>query len=270
MDRFFEGYDRAFILPDEREEIEGFRACLALNGRTFDWAPDPSREVVMTLETGDGVLIGGANFLATRLADIRASVAVALNYIYVERAFRGRGLSRTLLDSVSRLAASLWDDGDGPVLLFIEQNDPIAKSGADSLADSAHSGIDQIDRLEIWARLGASALDMSYVQPALSSDKEPDASLIYAVVGAKGAGVDAGLVRRHLVNFFGISVLKGRDPGQDAVAAPQLIALTRRIEGHEAVGLIDMPPLLAALREGRAPQSMSFVDLAHRLSGAKP
>ncbi|MBX3479496.1 MAG: hypothetical protein KF842_03785 [Caulobacter sp.] len=270
MDRFFEGYDRAFILPDEREEIDGFRACLALNGRTFPWAPDPSREVVMTLETGTGDLLGGANFLATRLADDRASVAVALNYIYIERPFRGRGLSRDLLASVSRLAGGLWDDGEGPVLLFIEQNDPVAKSDSDSLADSAHSGIDQIDRLEIWANLGASALDLAYVQPALSPDKAPDSSLIYAVVGAGGSGVDAGLLRRHLVNFFGISVLKGRDPGGDLVAAPQLQALAGKVDRHDEVALIDFPPLLAALRNGEAPQASSFVDLAHRLAGAKP
>jgi hypothetical protein len=29
--RFFEHYDRAFVLPNEKEDIEGFRTCLALN-----------------------------------------------------------------------------------------------------------------------------------------------------------------------------------------------------------------------------------------------
>ena len=28
---FFEGYDRAFVLANEKEELEGFRTCMALN-----------------------------------------------------------------------------------------------------------------------------------------------------------------------------------------------------------------------------------------------
>ena len=31
FEAFFAGYDRAFILPNEKEDAEGFRACLALN-----------------------------------------------------------------------------------------------------------------------------------------------------------------------------------------------------------------------------------------------
>ncbi|MFC5345275.1 hypothetical protein ACETK8_04235 [Brevundimonas staleyi] len=71
LGRFFEGYDRAFVLPDEREELEGFQACLALNrthrhafGRTHS-------EQVAVLEDEAGERLGGVNFLATLIGEAR-------------------------------------------------------------------------------------------------------------------------------------------------------------------------------------------------------
>ena len=98
LKRFFEGYDRAFVLPDEREDLSGFETCLALN-RTHRLAHGRTQcELVAVLETEGGDLLGGANFLATTIKRAGAPPAsVALNYIYVETAARGRGLLRTLL-----------------------------------------------------------------------------------------------------------------------------------------------------------------------------
>ena len=47
-------------------------------------------------------------------------------------------------------------DPDGPApVLFIEQNDPLRLTAEAYAADSDHSGLDQVDRLAIWARMGA-------------------------------------------------------------------------------------------------------------------
>jgi GNAT superfamily N-acetyltransferase len=212
--------------------------------------------VVVIDDAASGGLLGGANFLATRMAGAPAGhpeVAIALNYLFVEPAARGRGLARRLKEEVGRLgnlAVGLPEDAPPPAL-FIEQNDPLRLSDADYAADSAHAGIDQVDRLAVWAHMGARLVDFGYVQPALSEGQESDDGLAYAVMnealGALGA-VDAGYLRAHLESFFGISVLKGGDPAADPVAGGQLAELAALSAAGEAVALLPMTPAIAALR----------------------
>lgn len=262
--RFFSGYDRAFVLPDEREELGGFEACLALNrshrhayGRTHS-------ELVAIFEDEGGTLLGGANFLATAI-DRGAHLppaAVALNYVYVEEAARGRGLLRIILGAVRDLAlVALGLDRDGPPpAIFIEQNDPLRLTPEEYAADTAHSGTDQIDRLAIWARVGTRIVDFPYVQPALSEGQQADDGLIYAAVGYPGESVDPGLLHDHLQSFFGISVLKGAADAPGGVATAQLAALAAC---RAPVRLLPMEPALAWLRGGRPTEDFdSFRALA--------
>src|SRR6187551_1635119 len=71
FDAFFEGYDRAFILPDEKESINGFRACLALNHgderARLEGEYGSFRELCLIARDEAGVLVGGANLIALRL-----------------------------------------------------------------------------------------------------------------------------------------------------------------------------------------------------------
>jgi GNAT superfamily N-acetyltransferase len=264
LTRFFAGYDRAFVLPDEREELDGFEACLALNtshrhayGRTHS-------ELVAIFEDESGTLLGGANFLATAIdrGPALPSAAVALNYVYVEEAARGRGLLRLALAAVrqlARIALGLAPDGPAPAI-FIEQNDPLRLTAEEYAADTAHSGTDQVDRLAIWARIGTRIVDFPYVQPALSAGQQPDDGLIYAAVDYPGDAVDAGLLHDHLESFFGISVRKGEAEAPGGVAAAQLAALAAR---RAPVALLPMEPAIAWLRGGRAADGFdSFRTLA--------
>jgi GNAT superfamily N-acetyltransferase len=268
LKRFFEGYDRAFVLPDEREDLTGFETCLAMN-RTHRHAMGRTHcELVGVLEDEDGVLLGGVNFLATRIArDGAPSAAVALNYIYVEEASRGRGLLRQALAAVRTLALTALDldpDGASPAL-FIEQNDPLRLTSDEYAADTQHSGLDQVDRLAIWARVGARVVDFPYVQPALSADQHPDDGLIYAAIDYPDAAVDAGLLHDHLESFFNISVLKGEADPPGGAASSQIAALAARAA---PVPLLDMAPALAWLRAGRSTEGFeSFRDLAREAGG---
>ena len=258
--RFFEGYDRAFILPDEREEFDGFVRCLALNATHREAYGRRHCEVAMIFEEADGTLLGGANFLAATTGAGDAAT-VALNYVYVESAARGRGLLRRILADVRRTALTVLDlDPDGPEpVLFIEQNDPLRLTEEAYAADSSHSGLDQVDRLSIWARIGARVVDFPYVQPALSADQQPDDSLIYAAIGYPGHALPARLLHDHLQSFFGISVLKGAAEAQGGPAARQLDALSTRAT---PVALLPMPPALARLTAAPRPDFNSFRDLA--------
>ncbi|AMK20485.1 MULTISPECIES: hypothetical protein [Sphingobium] len=256
--RFFAGYDQAFLLPDEREELNGFKTCLALNPECRRRFGRFHRELVLIIENGQSHLLGGANFLATKMTDVpegHPEVAVALNYLFVEEAARGQGLSRRLLSAVAILAnrsVGLPDEASWPAI-FIEQNDPLAMSLENYAADTAHSGIDQVDRMALWARLGATLIDFPYVQPALSVQQEPDESLAYAAVSFPLWAIDAGYFRGHLESFFGISVLKGGNPAFDPAAAPQLALLAKMAEQGATVPLIAMESALERLRGMRQP-----------------
>ncbi|MGV3578099.1 hypothetical protein [Brevundimonas sp.] len=268
LDRFFEGYDRAFVLPDEREELGGFQACLALNrthrhafGRTHS-------EQVAVLEDERGERLGGINFLATAIGQgATARAAVALNYVYVEEPARGRGLLRQCLTAVRTLAPAVLGLGpDGlPGAVFVELNDPLRLTPEAYALDTEHTGLDQVDRLAIWARMAARVVDFPYVQPALSEDQEADDSLIYAAVGFPEPAIDSRLLHDHLQSFFGISVLKGRAEADDGAGGRQLAALEGRAE---PVRLLEMGPALDWLRAGRPTQDFdSFRDLARRAGG---
>jgi GNAT superfamily N-acetyltransferase len=265
LERFFDGYDGAFVLPDEREELVGFRDCLALNASMPVFRDRSHREYVLVVEGVDGSLLGGANFLAVRIdQEGGPPVSIALNYVYVDRAARGRGLSRTLLAAVGRVGnRALLAGGSLPPAIFLEQNDPLRLTPAAYATDTQHSGLDQLDRLAIWARLGARIVDFPYVQPALSTEQKPDEGLLYAVLEFPGHRVPAAYLHDHLESFFGVSVRKGKPLSDDAVASQQLELLRTRKSP------LDLLAIAAAVefvrRVGRDGAGADFRSLARRL-----
>lgn len=268
LDEFYEGYDRAFILPDEREDLHGFRQCLALNATYGHAFGRCHREMVIVVNDGNGMLLGGANFLAVGMPPRTGwpVATVALNYVYVERAARGRGLLRQLLAGVRRLAlmaTGLPADAPGPTI-FIEQNDPLRLTEADFRLDTGHSGTDQVDRLAIWNRMGARIVDFPYVQPALSPGQQPDDRLVYAAIDHPGEAIDPHLLHDHLESFFAISVLKGMTEAPGGTAAAQLALLAKR---DTPLALLPIGPALEWLRNGfgkhRGAAPGSLRDLAH-------
>jgi GNAT superfamily N-acetyltransferase len=254
IERFMAGYDQAFVLPDEREEIEGFRTCLAINDRARHWFGRTHCELVMVLEdAAAGTVLGGANFLATRIPQVPSDhppVAVALNYLFVESQARGRGLSRMLKQAVETLANEAVDAPASavPPAMFIEQNDPLRLSAEDYTRDSAHSGIDQVDRLAVWAQLGAQLVDFPYVQPALSSEQRSDEGLAYAVMNLAVPAIDAAWFAAHLESFFAISALKGARIASDPVASGQLERLRDMAAVGQKVSLLSLRHAVEALR----------------------
>src|SRR5690606_18654674 len=64
LEEFYAGYDRAFVLPDEREDLDGFVDCLRLNQTLPSLFGRRHSEQVLVVKGHDGALLGGANFLA--------------------------------------------------------------------------------------------------------------------------------------------------------------------------------------------------------------
>lgn len=271
FDAFFAGYDRAFVLPDEKEDADGLRACLALNhgaaGEHLRAAFGPFRELCLLARDADGGVVGGANFIAMPAPDPERRATANLNYLYVDPAARGRGNLRRLVAAVMEIVGALFADAAGSLapLVFIEQNDPFAMSAEAYASDCAASGLDQIDRLRIWTRLGAKLVDFPYVQPALSAEQGPDATLVYSVLGTDAGSLDAALMRHHLAAFYGISVLKGAPLAADRTASAALAALDAKAAAGARVQLIDLAPLLGLItrREGVA-AALGFVPTSVR------
>ena len=254
---FYAAYQRAFILPDEIEELAGFQACLSLNHGdaharlSAEYGPF-LEACVLARDEADGALVGGANLIALRHDIAGIPVLTAnLNYIFVPGPARGQGWFARLLSAVTAgipgmLATSSQNVGTR-ILLFIEQNDPLRMDAADYARESAHSGIDQFDRLRIWAARGARVVDFAYVQPALSSEQSPDDGLVYSVIGAQGPTLDSCLLASHLRGFFGISVLKGKPIASDPVAVRQLDTLAALCRHNTSLPLLDAGKALGGL-----------------------
>jgi GNAT superfamily N-acetyltransferase len=260
FERFFAGYDRAFVLPNEKEEADGFRTCLALNHgaeRTRLAAEfGPFREVcLIARDAEDRTLVGGANFIALEVPDDHEPVISAnLNYIYVDANLRGKGYFGRLVRAV-RHAVPLSLGRAGEALIFIEQNDPLRMSAEDYARDTAFTGLDQLDRMRIWAKQGAKVIDHPYVQPPLTAEADPDDNLIYGVLSDR-ADIAACTLHEHLRKFFGISVLKGAPLGQTEIAARQVRALAALCADRRRIALLDPKDFLARTPDRTAAEAL--------------
>jgi hypothetical protein len=260
---FFAAYDRAFILPSEKEEWDGFVECLKLNhGNAYEtlastWGPFREWVLLARSPVSPSTVIGGANLICFPLHTDAASLVLSmhLNYLFIDPSERGKGYLRKLIgicqDVVTRSFVPQPTSGVLPVLMFLEQNDPLKLTPEDYQRDSSHGGIDQVDRIRIWRRVGARIIDFPYVQPALSDSQEPDAGLMLSVVGVEGDTVDACWLQHHLERFFAISVMKGGDPRTKETSGNQLTLTANACRAGIPIPLLDPLPWLRSL--GSAP-----------------
>jgi len=283
LDDFYSGYDAAFVLPDEKEDYAGFAECLALNaGDAYAQLRQRYgifREfVLVAYDPHTDTRIGGANFITFPLAHAghtdEVLLSINLNYIFTNIEVRKRGYFKRLVHDLPALAFQLlaitnredipptWKSAVASTtsqppqtLIFIEQNDPFQMSAEAYQLDTQYSGLDQIDRIGIWARLGAKIIDFPYVQPPLTSHQQADQSLVYAVLGTDANLLDACFLRDHLQRFFGISVLKGRDITKIPSATEQLEALQDSCNQGKPITLLNAGLLPAALH-GKRPASL--------------
>jgi GNAT superfamily N-acetyltransferase len=260
LDAFFAAYDTAFVLANEKEEIGGFRDCLALNAGARHEALQarygPFRELLLVArDDDDGTIVGGANFIVIAQAAQAAhgiGFTVNLNYLFVTPPRRGRRRSRQLLSACRRLAgivAAAWQPQPAArCLVFLEINDPFRLTPEQYRLDSQHAGIDQVARLAYWARMGATVLDWPYVQPALSAQQADDTTLALAVLDAGRAQLPAAVVLWHLERFFAISVLKGAALASSASAQAQVQRLQRDAAAQRELNLLELAHAGANLR----------------------
>ena len=262
LDSFFAEYDRAFVLPNEKEEIEGFRECLALNlppaYESLAARHGPFREfVAVAVENSEGseTLVGGASLICYPLRSETGSpvLAMNLNYLFVLPKQRRRGNLGRILHACGLLARRAFlPQGDAPtldiipLLIFMELNDPLKLDPTEYVLDTTHSGVDQLKRIGIWAKAGARIIDFPYIQPALSLAQAPERNLLLAVWGTTETELSACLLRDHMATFFAISVLKGGDLSQSPDAQEQLNLLDNICQSGTRLALMDPTPYLTS------------------------
>jgi hypothetical protein len=264
FEHFFAAYDKSFVLENEKERFAGFAECLALNDgpgyQALSALYGPFREFVVVVRNTSETVLGGLNLITFPLAESGGAghlLSLNLNYIFVVPSQRRHGVFRTIVSDLPGLALALFKHTNAcdiprewgapqpspAVYTFIEQNDPYRMTPQDYVLDTQATGVDQLARIAIWARQGAKIVDFPYVQPALTADQEADPNLVYAVLGAKGGSLHPELLSQHLQRFFAISVLKGRDPNDNAEAHQQLAKLAALKSARARVALLEMVDL---------------------------
>lgn len=278
FETFFAAYDNSFVLENEKEGSSGFAECLALNeGAGYQALCSrygPFREFVVVVRDPSATVLGGLNFITFPLPDPDGTehlLSLNLNYIFVVPSQRGRGVFRSLVSELPDLALALfrhtnmgdvpaeWDAHQPTVHAFIEQNDPYRMTPQDYLLDTQATGVDQLARIAIWARLGAKIIDFPYVQPALTVAQKADPNLVYAVLGTKASSLHPALLCQHLRRFFAISVLKGGDPDDNPEAQRQLRSLAALKSAGARPALLSMVDP-AGLPKPGAPHSAGEVS----------
>ena len=258
LEEFYDGYEKAFVLPNEREELEGFRDCLALNLAPRREALDtPLRNVLRNRPDRPGWHAradgrrGQSHRLCTEALCRRRRPAADDHqlelYVHREPAPADADYLRALLETVAPTARTMLGlEPHLPALTFIEQNDPLRMSVDDYVRDTKATGLDQVDRIAIWARLGALVVDFPYVQPPLSATQAPEELLVFSVLGASKPRLSACRLEHHLRRFFAISVLKGGSPDDMPSARNQLVSLADLCRRNRPIDLLDPQPWIAS------------------------
>jgi GNAT superfamily N-acetyltransferase len=204
--------------------------------------------VFVASEVAAGTSIGGGNFIVLSHAHPSdrsppAYRTIHLNYVYVRAEHRRRGYFKQLVRMVDPIATLALPFGaDAESFVFIEQNDPLKMTAKAYAQDTLQTGLDQVQRVGVWARRGARIIDFDYVQPPLSYAHSADASLALCLLRPDLSRIDACVVRNHLRAFFGISVLKGGEPYEASAARNQLTSLDRACMEMRYFRLFDPRP----------------------------
>jgi len=261
---FYADYDQAFVLENEKEALDGFVACHALNhGDAYvDLVQryGPFREFTLIVrDATTQARLAGANFIIFPVETLDAAgpvLSMNLSYVFVNVNARKQGVFARLVRDMPSIAFRLFAETNAhdllenwlsrstadpnfvpPLYMFIEQNDPDRMSAEDYARDTAYTGLDQRARNAMWTRLGARIIDFPYVQPPLSAEQEADDGLFYGVIGYPEPRLSACLLREHLLRFFGVSVLKGQPISTNAAASRQIARLGEMCQSGTTIAL---------------------------------
>ncbi|HEX7071418.1 MAG TPA: GNAT family N-acetyltransferase [Rhodothermales bacterium] len=202
FDRMYALYEASFPDDSEREPRDVWEAALDGQAKCY------RLEFFVALD-GEQVA-GGVAF--EYYPDSRCGL---VTFVFVDPSRRREGLATELL---SRVEARLKETSGGALrYVFAEAEDP-ERAAALGVA----TAIDPAVRLSILSRLGARAVDVTYVQPALAPGKRPAHHLRLLVIFPRHAlAVSRSDLRAFLIPFYGSLI---PDPAEAAALADEVVA----------------------------------------------
>jgi hypothetical protein len=278
VDDFYAVYEKCFPIPGERESREGFNEILtegnfdkALKAKVGEY-----REFLYILrDPATKEVIGGLNFVAYLHNGDQPTMHST--YAFLAPAYRGLGLANEMFDMRDKIGINFFAQTPqgraalkkfGGVYTCSEQNIPELMDGLSYVKDSSQA-IDQVRRLEIWTKLGYSALNFPYVQPPLVDGGDPCDVLSLntyrrpVTLNARG-GFDLGPIERpdtipaqslynHLRAFFTQSVCKDPNtPETDATTMNTLASLSKLIKAGQPVYTVPLDERKKYLQEWKS------------------
>lgn len=172
---FIDLYASIFTDPDEREDTDGLisrvKGLEKVTGQTI---------LVICVRKTDREVVGGFIFELHR-----ASSCLLLTYIFTKQNERGRGIGYSLIQTVlPYMVSNLMNVKIKAVFLETENPafTPISTIPTQQGSiDAANSGIEAMHhkRLAFFRKAGAKWLDVSYVQPRLSTDPKDFGNRVY-------------------------------------------------------------------------------------------
>lgn len=185
FEAMYDLYVSAFPEDSERESKETWEQALALGD------DGPYRLEFVVCEAGKNVAGGVA------LEYYPKSACGLLTFLFVSEAHRQKGVARAL---VERACARLDEASRGRLrYIFAEAEDPVRVQSF-----GIKTSMDPVLRLRALSRLGARAVQIDYVQPALGPEKRPAEHLILLLLApARAERVDRPILRAFLLEFYG-------------------------------------------------------------------
>lgn len=241
---FYEMYEAAFPIADEREPPEAFDAILGFNANLpLQISHGPYREIVVAIRAWDGgPVVGGHVFgITTSAAHRECGMAASVQgiYTFLHPCWRGAVPIRTLTEYSQRAASRVFEtpgfEPRQPPPIIFEVNNPLRMSAQEIELDTRLSGTDPFRRYMFWRRSGFWPLDFPYVQPQLRVDASPIGYLDLFCTHGAATSLPPKVLLRHLSAFMSVSVLKGRDAGEDADFA----TMKEWLESHDTVEFKD-------------------------------
>ena len=215
--QIYDAYEVAFPIDEEREELDGLKACLACNLNSELQSRFDGFEESWFYISDAGKIAGAINiflcdFAGTPAAELAAG-AMHINYIFVDDAYRFKGLATQLYRAAQLHAKTRWGD-DAPFYEFCEQNTAC------------------IGRA-FFERNGFKTLDFPYVQPALNNNVAPCALDLRV---KSGTAISSVVLQTYLFAFLTVSVRKGLPINSDI----NWQTMKSFLEQNELIGLKDV------------------------------
>jgi hypothetical protein len=240
---FFEIYQAAFPIEDEREGVDAFEQILALNhDRLIQDRFGPYREVVAAVRRWDGGPVIGGHVFGMASGPVHRSLGIAASiqgiYSFLHPDCRGSVPIAAFAAYCRQSAQRVFGTSDAPggiEPIFMEVNNPSRMLPEEIAVDRQSSGMDPSRRYRFWSRAGYSPLAVDYVQPRLREDADPIRYLDLFCSRNSGSQVPSSLLLEHLRSFLSVSVFKGTDADDD----PDFAAMRTALSRVAAIGFVD-------------------------------